>query len=220
MGTSDELTEQGNNSKVLEPYSPEDSNNHLRANFQQVLNLYSEAKKSTFAGDNDVKSALQKIKQIFESMELFSNNSQLKLKWSVGQGKWAHVPWLSIRDERVLSSGNEQKLFCTYLFREDLSGFYLTCMQKTAKISLETLETRAEKIRPSFDSMSNLGFDSHPGTIYLGENNMAKSYQSGTIIHKLYQTGAIPEDATLEQDLKSLIFEYQKFIDENIAQSK
>jgi hypothetical protein len=51
-----------------------------------------------------------------------------QIKWSVGKGNWGSVPHVSLLDQKETTT-TEQGLYCVFLFREDLSGVYLTLNQ-------------------------------------------------------------------------------------------
>lgn len=58
---------------------------------------------------------------------IFSKNDY-KIKASVGNGYRSNIPWLCIFDRSITTSATKGIFIC-YLFKKDMSGFYLTLMQ-------------------------------------------------------------------------------------------
>jgi len=60
----------------------------------------------------------------------------LKVEWSAGVGRWAKIPWIALMDRRETTT-TQQGVYCVYLFREDMSGVYLTLNQGVNKVIKE-----------------------------------------------------------------------------------
>src|SRR5262249_54472819 len=52
----------------------------------------------------------------------------LDVTWSLGQGQWASIPWAACYDRRDTTT-TQRSIYVVYLFREDMSGVYLTLNQ-------------------------------------------------------------------------------------------
>lgn len=50
------------------------------------------------------------------------------VKGSVGQGRWAEIPWVCIFD-KTISIKTTKGIYIAILFKADMSGFYLTLNQ-------------------------------------------------------------------------------------------
>ena len=115
------------------------------------------------------------------------------VKGSVGLGNWAGVPWIALLDSRVTSS-TQNGVYPVILFREDMTGAYLTVAQGTQLLKkegrrhmLEQLAIAAQRVRaqvpPDLDTQ---GFD-HDTPPRLGTGSLARDYEASTIVHKLYE---------------------------------
>src|SRR5258706_4026410 len=58
---------------------------------------------------------------------------EVRVRWSVGQGCWARIPWIAALDRRETSKTSEGA-YVAYLFRADMSGVYLTLTQGTHEV--------------------------------------------------------------------------------------
>ena len=75
-----------------------------------------------------------------------SGQPHLQVKWSLGKGNWATVPWLAIMDDRITST-TQSGVYCVFLISHDLSSIYLTLNQGTTAFAAEGSHVMAEKLR-------------------------------------------------------------------------
>lgn len=66
------------------------------------------------------------VKTLNEKMSL--DETKYYVNGSVGQGAWATIPWLGCFDRSVTTSATNG-YYLVYLFKEDMSGFYLSLNQ-------------------------------------------------------------------------------------------
>jgi len=90
--------------------------------------MYPEAKKSRLNKSAPACLQLSRLEELLASRV----PKEWKSKWSIGQGKWASVPWLAFYNPA--NSSIQSGLYAVYLFRTDMSGFYLTIGQGVTRI--------------------------------------------------------------------------------------
>ena len=138
--------------------------------------------------------------------------SRLQVRWSVGQGNWATIPWVALLDPEVTDRVS-RGVYVIFLFRADLSGVYLTLNQGTtemgsgAGVAVE-LRRRAQALREGCGALPARGF-LLDNTIDLHSTTpIARGYQHATAAHKVFEAGKVPEDAVIEADLAAVCGAY------------
>ena len=180
----------------------------LRDLLEQLMTEYPQAKASAFSGSHPVQDVLRSLVESLKRTGSVASRPSVQVRGSAGQGNWAAIPWVAFLDDRVTTS-TQSGVYPVLLFREDLSGFYLTVAQGVTKLReqgrahmLAELEAAATRVRGLADqSVAERAFkaDSH---IDLKSNApLARDYTASTIVHKFYARGEVPEDAELERDL-------------------
>jgi hypothetical protein len=150
----------------------------------------------------------------------------MKVKWSVGSGEWAKVPWIALLDERETAS-TQRGVYGVFLFRQDMSGVYLTFNQGVAEFKkqhgaaagLQLLRERAESLRRDLRDLSTRGFALDDQVDLRTEAGLGRDYEVSTIAYKLYERGGIPSDIEIEADLGALLNAYDRYL-ESKAPSK
>ncbi len=136
---------------------------------------------------------------------------ELTSKWSVGQGRWATVPWIAVLHPRE-TSGVSSGVFVAYLFRGDQSGVYLTLNQGSSRLlsvlrggASRVLRERAQLLLARVpESVLVRGFVEGRGSDYRAQTKLAAAYSDGCVIHKLYERGSVPTSGALRADLKAV----------------
>lgn len=182
----------------------------LRDGFERVLNEYVTARQN----DNFTKHKLaDHIRGRLRDavIESIGNDERLIVKGSAGQGNWARGPWVGIFD-RLVTTGAQSGYYPVYLFREDMTGFYLSLNQgmTEAKNLYKTdaktaLASRAANFRAmlgkAISPFSEHVIDLRP----TAQGNDTAFYEAGNICAKFYAIGELPSEAVLAQDLISMI---------------
>lgn len=57
-----------------------------------------------FPGNNNIQKYFEDLKKEFEALPSVVSNSRIKIKWGMGKGNWAKVPWIAFLDERETDS--------------------------------------------------------------------------------------------------------------------
>lgn len=190
--------------------TPADSS-ALQELFERFMTEYPAARSGPFRGDHAVQSLMRRLAEELQQSAPLTGRPEVAVKWSVGLGNWAGVPWVAFLDRRVTTS-TQSGVYPVLLFREDMSGVYLTVAQGTQLIKqqgrqfmLDQLDKAATRVRKliSPDLLAR-GFVSN-NNIRLGSGNLARDYAASTIVHKLYERGRVPPDSELLQDLDAAL---------------
>src|SRR4051812_20136054 len=97
----------------------------LRALFARILREYGDARRAgTFGGSHPVWQTFAALAEELSARSAMTAHPTMRVTWSVGAGNWAKVPWLSVLDERETST-TQRGVYPVFLFRQDLSGFYM-----------------------------------------------------------------------------------------------
>src|SRR5262249_19040894 len=139
----------------------------------------------------------------------------IQIKWSVGKGNWGSVPHVSLLDQKETTT-TEQGLYCVFLFREDLSGVYLTLNQGVMEYVRERgrsearkiLRARANQFGTMVQELEANGFTIDGKIDLKTEHDLGLDYEASTIAYKLYPRGAVPSDAAIAADLEPLLAAY------------
>lgn len=191
----------------------------LRDALQAILQYYIPARKSgPFSKTATIVEKFRRAEQALLASDPVRSRPYIKVHYSVGQGKWAEVPWISLlaqHETKTTQSGR----YVVFLFRADCSGVYLTFNQgvtnptKTLGRSagLQQLRERAEEMRVQIPELAKTGF-ALDNNIVLNRDGLGADYVASTVAHKLYLVDDIPEDAELEADLEAVLAAYGKVL--------
>lgn len=191
--------------------------------FQQVLDGYLEAKSQPFAG-HSFKEKL-KIEIPYMISDWLNRSDRYQIKGSPGLTQWTHVPWVAILD-KLITDSPQFGYYPTFLFKSDMSGFYLTLNQGITAVKQEYKASSGTilKVR-SKDYLSKI--DKVPNGFTVGEINTEapKStdpyfYNFGSIIAKFYESGKLPEDEQLKNDLEIVLQKYQNLVEMDFSTSQ
>jgi len=200
--------------RIVQPRAS--SRTSIAGALEEIMSKYVEARQSTaFGGDHPIFAVLQRLTQSLASSPPIKSNPHLKVKPSAGQGNWAKVPWVAIMDDRETTS-TQKGIYCVYLFREDGSGVYLTLNQGVtepqrlhgASEGKRMLRDRAADLRAGAKSLEGSGFQLDAGIDLRSTASLGGDYEASTVAYKLYEKGAVPDDATLLKDLGRVLNAY------------
>lgn len=140
--------------------------------------------------------------------------NQYEIKGSVGQGMLSEVPWIGVFDRDITTSA-QHGYYIVFLFKPDMSGFYLSLNQGwTQYINTYSKAEALYEIRKNANISYNLlnsrqGFTT--GSIDLSVTwDLAKGYEAGNICYKYYSADNIPSDEELINDLRNLLGVYRE----------
>ncbi|MDN3550749.1 MrcB family domain-containing protein [Mucilaginibacter aquaedulcis] len=187
----------------------------LQELFQNVLNDYHEAYSQSF-GKHPLGTL---IRQHLPDMmsKLILDKERYIIKGSPGNGNWSATPWIAILDV-LITNTPQSGYYPVFLFRDDMSGFYLSLNQGVTEIQAiykreakEVLKIKAQDFRAQIGKIPS-NFDED--VIKLKNLSTTKSkypslYEAGNVISKFYSADKIPSDNQLQNDIKEILNIYE-----------
>ncbi|WP_294359551.1 DUF3578 domain-containing protein [uncultured Clostridium sp.] len=180
----------------------------------EILYNYLKVKTETFKKNpmgqvlrNNLPSKIEKL--------LSLNKNTYTVTGSIGQGQWAEIPWISIFLNSITSTATNG-YYIVYLFKSDMTGFYLSLNQgwtyfknkygtKDGRKKIEeTSRIIRNKLSPLPDrfNLSKINL--------LASGTLGKGYELGHICGCYYDALNIPTTEKLIDDLRELLKEYTK----------
>lgn len=145
---------------------------------------------------------------------ILSSRRDLLVVGSCGIGQKTDFPWVAIFNKNITSSA-KRGLYIVFLFKKDMSGFYLSLNQGITYFA-DTFKRKkyeyARKVANYFkDEIGDEYFDK--GDIDLGgtTGTLGLGYQETNIISKYYAKGSFTSKE-LEQDLKLMLIIYDELV--------
>lgn len=195
------------------------STNPVSQSLESILSAYNTARNNEqFGKEHPIWQEFVRLKQALESHPTILQSSSIKVTWSVGQGNWSRVPWVALLDQRETVT-TQRGVYVVFLFREDMSGVYLTFNQGVTDLrklhgtreSRSILRKRAKQLQ-KFLSAENSKF-SMEGKIDLHTaSNLGKEYEYSTVAYLLYEKDNIPPDYVIFQDIETLLHAYEHYM--------
>ena len=153
-----------------------------------------------------------------------SSRPTIRVGWGVGQGNWARVPWISLLATR-LTDTTQRGVYIVFLFREDMSGVYLTLNQGVtepkrshgATAGLQLLRENASLLRSSCGDLSRRDFSLNSEIDLRTEGALGRDYEAATIAYKFYERGDVPHDHEIAYDVDVLLAAYDQYIQSQSA---
>lgn len=190
----------------------------MRAGIQKILSEYITQREKPFAKNqlagfirNNIREAIEKI---------VNDENRYLITTSPGKGVWTFTPWMAIFDKFVTESAQDG-FYPVFLFKDDMSGLYLTLNQGVTSIrsaykksTTEVLRINADDFRarigdiPKNFSEINIVLRTKDST----KKNLAKDYEAGNIIAKFYSSDNIPSDSVFEQDIREILTIYKALV--------
>lgn len=177
---------------------------------------YAQARLEQYSGDHKIFSVFQEIVSEFAKEEIIRTRPFLKVKFGVGKGNWARVPWIAFLDKSVTI---QDGVYCTFLFRQDLSGVYITFNQGVTELvkqgrrhAYQELKQRVDSIHKFCTNLPSKGFTLGAGIDLRVDTGLGADYEHSTIAYKLYEKGKVPVDAEIISDLEAALLAYEKYL--------
>ncbi|MBD8889324.1 MULTISPECIES: MrcB family domain-containing protein [Bacillus] len=192
----------------------DDSNLTILEKMIKVITEYHKAKRELFKDHPLGTLVRHKIKEsLFKDAEL--DLKIYHIVGSVGQGRWAEVPWISIFIKNLTISAT-RGYYIVYLFNADGSGFYVSLNQGWTyfkdkygtKLGKEKIKKTASIIRGKLNTiprnMNLLNID------LKGNGDLARGYELGHICGRYYDVSNIPSKEEFIIDLQNLLITYKE----------
>ncbi len=180
---------------------------NLREGFLRVMDEYLEVKKGEFTKHNLGSFVRNDMKKFFANLSFIDMNKYV-VKGSVGQTKWANVPWFAIMNQKITKS-TQRGYYIVYLFSEDMQRLYLTIAQGVTDTPKEEIEIIKQEIRQHINMSSKVKRDDN---IFLGTSSSAKDYANSTVAYISYDANKMPSEKELIEDLEEMLSYYEGFI--------
>nr|WP_240795696.1 DUF3578 domain-containing protein [Bacillus dicomae] len=171
------------------------------------MDEYLEAKKGEFTKHNLGSFVRNDMKKFFANLSFIDMNKYV-VKGSVGQTKWANVPWFAIMNQKITKS-TQRGYYIVYLFSENMQRLYLTIAQGVTDTPKEEIEIIKQEIRQHINMSSKVKRDDN---IFLGTSSSAKDYANSTVAYIEYDANKIPSEKELVEDLEEMLRYYEGFI--------
>ncbi len=202
----------------------EDQYQGLKGILNYLLNEYKAARDANKSAAEPQKYFGKALRDYLDSSD-FVDSHKFKSGGSAGQGNLNAVPWFGFFTIKYFPGKKpsaQSGFYVVYLLNEDGNKVYLTLNQGTSnpaglsqefkkgtKKKLGIFRTRASEI---VDKIDNRGFSSDP-VKDLGDGDKATAYAAGTILHKSYSRGQLPDEEALVKDLKTMLETYSDLLD-------
>ncbi|MCR5112835.1 MAG: DUF3578 domain-containing protein [Acholeplasmatales bacterium] len=176
--------------------------------FQEILDTYKDGSKIV---DSSTEVYRKLISELPGDLRRYLNRDDLIVKGSMGQGNKSDYPWVSILNKNVTTT-TQKGLYIVYLFKSDMSGFYITLNQGITnfeKLYGKKKYEYAVKVSNYFKSqIEDTSFSGNEIQIGNGKKDLGYGYERTTILSKYY-----PSNNFTEQVLQADLFELLRIYD-------
>jgi MrcB-like, N-terminal domain/EVE domain len=186
---------------------------------EKFLQTYGSIRHQPFKRDDGLWGMMNHLSDQLSEIPAVQNRPNIMVKWSVGKGNWAPVPHISFLDQRETTT-TQRGLYGVFLFREDLSGVYLTLNQGVTEFTKnhshsearKILKDRANQFGKMVSELTKRDFLIDSDIDLKTEGDLGLDYEASTIAYKLYSRGAVPSDAEISADLDQLLECYERIL--------
>jgi hypothetical protein len=131
-------------------------------------------------------------------------------------------------DDRETTS-TQEGVYVVFLFREDMSGVYLTLNQGVTKLNtrhgvpearsiLRNRATKLEALLPP-GAQDRHGFKSGEEIDLRTNAQLGRNYEKSTATCKLYEKGNVPSDELIGVDLEALLGSYEAYLESDLRRA-
>lgn len=122
------------------------SSNQIQQTLQYILDNFQTSKNTEqFNSNNSIWKKFEELVRTINKSKLIQDYPNIKVEWSIGRGNWARVPWIAFLDNRETNT-TQSGIYGVFLFREDMSGVYITYNQGVTRILNEYGAREGRKI--------------------------------------------------------------------------
>lgn len=187
----------------------------LKNSFENILKYYQLAKESKLQSSQQkrIKDILSiqipnlLKKETFGRYELFSS------AWD----KIHYCPYIALMNKEITTNHTEG-IFVNYIFREDMSGFYLAIRQGIKDVDrgeeyIDILNTQSKEYQNKVNKPELTSKFSDKIDLKAKNASYAPFYEAGTVFSKYYSANSLPADEILLTDLNEILDIYDSLID-------
>lgn len=182
----------------------------LREGFERVLDEYIYASQHENFRKHELANHIREVLRnaVAESVHA---DKQFFIKGSSGQGNWARGPWVGIFD-RLVTTGAQSGYYPVYLFREDMSGLYLSLnqgMTEAKRLYRTDAKTALTSRSANFRAMLGRATSPFPENAIdlrpTAPTNDTAFYEAGNICAKFYAKNHLPSEEVLMRDVMTMV---------------
>lgn len=97
----------------------------IQGHIEQILAEYITAREhDAFGKNHPMWTVFTGLQGLIQSSYVIDKYPKIKVNWSIGQGNWAKVPWISLLDQRETST-TQKGVYC--VFHLPGSPYYYRC---------------------------------------------------------------------------------------------
>lgn len=189
----------------------------FRALLREALSQFAAARVGPLARIQPLWEAMDRVADKLRSLPAVRSREHIIVKWSLGQGVWAKVPWIALMDKRVTTS-TQNGIYGVFLVTEDLTRVYLNLAQGvteflskyTAAVAAAELDMAAATARQRVPDFAYAGFALDNAVNLKSDGTLAKSYEKGTIANVSFDVDQVPLDDELNDYLEALLAAYEE----------
>jgi len=186
---------------------------------REILGGYLKARDGTFGSSSSLWSAFRRLAAFVGESPGVVDDHKIRVRWSMGQGRWATIPWIALLDQRETNRVTDG-VYVVYLFREDMTGAYISLNQGASDLlgmfrqgAFARLRSRASAFSSEIaPSLENTGFSTGEQIDLRATRELGRAYEAGAIASKLYSPSNLPGDRALREDLAVLLRAYQRVV--------
>jgi hypothetical protein len=202
-----------------EPESAEPPALRLQDGIEQILDEYGPARSGQFGSTAEVWATFESLNEAFNTSAPVVSRPTLSARWSAGRGNWARIAWIAFLDARETRT-TQRGVYPVLLFRDDLSGAYLTLAQGVTEPGragragmVAHLESVAFEVRRQSPELRAAGFQLDSAVDLRTTASLGRNYEHSVIAHKLYEKGRVPSDDEILRDLEAVLIVYERYIE-------
>ena len=192
----------------------------LREGIEEILSEYGSARSGQFGATAAVWGTFERLRDAFNTSTPVASRPTVSAVWSAGRGNWARVPWISFLDARETRT-TQQGAYPVLLFREDLTGVYMTIAQGVTEPRNRLgrggmtahLDSVAFEIQRQSPELGAAGFDLAKTMDLRTDAPLGRDYELSVIAHKLYEKGRVPSDEQILADLDAVLTACDRYIE-------
>ena len=185
----------------------------------EFLRDFEEACKAPFREVPSLWAAVAALQAQLQSLSCVRSRPYIQVKWSLGKGNWAAVPWLALLNQNVTTT-TQSGLYVVFLITQDLSTIYLALIEGMTDLVNElgqrsaaaALQERSEGYRAQVPELADLGLTLSGEIDLKTEGWRAKNYELGTVAFACFPANDLPSDEQLIGVLEALLAAYDRLV--------
>ena len=186
----------------------------LKKYFDYILNNYLLPENGGFSSQMEYYKVI--VNKIPEEISKIIDNQKYKIYGSCGKGAKSASPYIAICD-RTITTSTQKGIYVDFIFKSDMSGFYLTIDQGITnikerygnKVAKEKAKQAAELFRSMISDLK--GFESGLVSDHTKSGSLEEGYENTRVIAKYYNANSYSNDVVIE-DLKNIMNIYEEII--------